>query len=364
MANRQPKVRIRELKRDGVDFVLTGVDLAFANSVRRVMMADLPTVAIDLVEVESNTTALADEFIAHRLGLIPLISTKCDSLMNYAKDCTCVSHCHNCTVELSLRVTCTLEGETFSVTSRHLEVRKGPWAAEQSDMPPDTNLLDQRDENFGHPAPERYTDAEPILIAKMRKGQELKLRCYAKKRIAKEHAKWSPCSAVGFEYDPHNKLRHTTYWFETDARDEWPVSANGREEAPPQDDEPFDYRAEPEKFYYNVETVGSLTPKEVVMEGIKGLISKLGHLTYTLDTMGGSGGADMEMDGAAQTNPGQMNGNAPYQYNAGSPNGVNGGMSSASPTAPGNWGMSPSGGNWGAPSGDWGANGAGGWSLG
>lgn len=99
-------------------------------------------------------------------------------------------------------------------------------------------------------------------------------------------------------------------------------------------------------------------------QGIKGLISKLGHLTYTLDTMGGSGGADMEMDGAAQTNPGQMNGNAPYQYNAGSPNGVNGGMSSASPTAPGNWGMSPSGGNWGAPSGDWGANGAGGWSLG
>jgi hypothetical protein len=34
--------------------------------------------------------------------------------------------------------------------------------------------------------------------------------------IAKYHAKWSPVSAVGYEYDPHNKLRHTTYWFETD----------------------------------------------------------------------------------------------------------------------------------------------------
>ena len=25
-------------------------------------------------------------------------------------------------------------------------------------------------------------------------------------------------SAVGYEYDPHNKLRHTTYWFEKDGK--------------------------------------------------------------------------------------------------------------------------------------------------
>lgn len=39
-----PSVRIREVKKDSVDFVLENVDLAFANSLRRVMMADLPTV--------------------------------------------------------------------------------------------------------------------------------------------------------------------------------------------------------------------------------------------------------------------------------------------------------------------------------
>lgn len=84
--------------------------------------------------------------------------------------------------------------------------------------------------------------------------------------IAKEHAKWSPCSAVGMEYDPYNKLRHTSYWYEINEKDEWPLSENAKEEEPPKEDEPFDFNAKPEKFYFEVETVGSMTPQEVVMK--------------------------------------------------------------------------------------------------
>lgn len=68
--------RIRHLEADNCEFVLSGTDASVANALRRVMLVDVPTIAIDLVEIEANSTVLNDEFIAHRLGLVPLVSSK------------------------------------------------------------------------------------------------------------------------------------------------------------------------------------------------------------------------------------------------------------------------------------------------
>ena len=46
-----PNVSVRKVTRDSVDMVLSGVDLSVANSLRRVFLAEIPTVAIDLVEI-------------------------------------------------------------------------------------------------------------------------------------------------------------------------------------------------------------------------------------------------------------------------------------------------------------------------
>lgn len=44
-------------------------------------------IAIDIVEIESNTTVLPDEFISHRLGMIPLISSNCEEGIRYTRVC-------------------------------------------------------------------------------------------------------------------------------------------------------------------------------------------------------------------------------------------------------------------------------------
>ena len=68
------KIKILELSRYATKFELYNTDLAVANALRRIMISEVPTMTIDLVEVRENTSALHDEFLAHRLGLVPLNS--------------------------------------------------------------------------------------------------------------------------------------------------------------------------------------------------------------------------------------------------------------------------------------------------
>lgn len=75
---RHPQVEVRRLTDDYCEFVLSNTDVSVANALRRIMIAEVPTIAIDLVEFENNTTVLNDEFLAHRLGLVPLVSDEAD----------------------------------------------------------------------------------------------------------------------------------------------------------------------------------------------------------------------------------------------------------------------------------------------
>lgn len=49
-----------------------GVDASIANAFRRILLAEVPTMAIETVYIFNNTSVIQDEVLAHRLGLIPI----------------------------------------------------------------------------------------------------------------------------------------------------------------------------------------------------------------------------------------------------------------------------------------------------
>jgi len=121
---RKPKIKVTHAEPALVKFELTGTDSSVANALRRIMMAEVPTMAIEYVNIIENDSVLFDEFLAHRMGLLPLTShyvgdippdfTTGRGFKEY-KDCNCFDGCGYCTAQFELDVTNT-EDKVLTVT--------------------------------------------------------------------------------------------------------------------------------------------------------------------------------------------------------------------------------------------------------
>lgn len=67
-------LKINIIKRSDfeLEFDLIGQTPALANAYRRIMLSEVPTMAIEKVYIYNNTSIIQDEILAHRIGLIPL----------------------------------------------------------------------------------------------------------------------------------------------------------------------------------------------------------------------------------------------------------------------------------------------------
>jgi len=93
-----------ELKNEGDKYIVVfeKTHNSIVNSIRRIILDEVPTFAIELVEVAKNDSPLYDETIAHRLGLIP-IKTDLDSY-NFKQTCKCGGiGCALCEVKMTLK---------------------------------------------------------------------------------------------------------------------------------------------------------------------------------------------------------------------------------------------------------------------
>ena len=164
-------LRVLEKSENYIRFILGDVDVAFANALRRIMISEVPTLAIDEVVILENTSPLFDEILAHRLGMIPLI-TDLDTYVLPSK-CDCKgAGCPQCQVTLTLEKEAT--DEPVMVYSRDLKSQD----------------------------PKIKAAIDKIPILKLAKGQRLLLEAYAKLGISQDHAKWQAATTATFKYMP------------------------------------------------------------------------------------------------------------------------------------------------------------------
>jgi DNA-directed RNA polymerase subunit D len=72
------KLELIKKKKGKVTFEIKDESVAYVNTLRRIFTTEVPTMAIATVEFRQNSSALYDEIIAHRLGLL-VLKTDLDS---------------------------------------------------------------------------------------------------------------------------------------------------------------------------------------------------------------------------------------------------------------------------------------------
>ncbi len=225
-------------------FLVRGVTPAFANGIRRAMVADVPTMAIDTVRFVENSSVMFDEQLALRLGLVPLTTPP---VGEFGEDDT---------VTLSIDV-------------------EGPATAYSGDLVSSDDLVRPADEN--------------VPIIELKDGQRLEAEADAVIDRGKNHAKHQGGVAVGYRHLQRVEVDGDLPEFE----DEEPriirgVVEDDGELVPTSE---FDHdlsnrypgkqvRVEdvPNAFVFHVETDGSFTVEELVTRAAETIAARATEL--------------------------------------------------------------------------------------
>ncbi|MBM3910747.1 MAG: DNA-directed RNA polymerase subunit D [Thaumarchaeota archaeon] len=140
---------------------LKNIPLQYANALRRICLNGVPVFAINTVDIIENSSVLADEGVAHRLGMIPL-KTDLSRFVEPSK-CECHSEtgCSNCRVMLMID-----SGDTDTTRT----VMSGEITSEDNTVKP---------------------VSDKIPIVQIAPGQKIKIEAYARLGRGIEHAKWN-----------------------------------------------------------------------------------------------------------------------------------------------------------------------------
>jgi DNA-directed RNA polymerase subunit L len=164
-------------------FEIHNIDLAIVNGIRRIIMTDIPNIGAigekldkeePTVNVKFNSGALHDEFIIHRIGLIP-ICMSADEIENYTDN------------------SLVLELNVNNTTNKKLNVRT-------SDFKGTLDGIELSNSKLQELFPPNKISKDTILITRLRPGEHLHLTANIVKRTGRDNASFNPVSLANFSY--------------------------------------------------------------------------------------------------------------------------------------------------------------------
>ena len=204
-------------EKDELVFELIGCDTSFANALRRILLAEVPTVALEYVYMWNNTSLIHDEVLAHRLGLVPLnVDARLFDTIEEGEDAT-----DRNTVVFQMKVSCgtaPAKSGRGEAGERTQDVDPGVLDNPNLDRAALAAAKKEAIETPGRPytkhvyssdliwmpqgdQAERFPDGirpihDNILLAKLRPGQEIELEAHGRVGNGRDHAKFSPVATA------------------------------------------------------------------------------------------------------------------------------------------------------------------------
>lgn len=182
------KIEITKLTHEVIEFDLVGVDPSIANALRRILLAEVPTVAIEHVWIAINNSIIQDEVLAHRVGLIPIKvdPKKLDYVVNDEET-------DRDTIVFHFDVECTPE---------IVKNKFGKDSYKNEDaLSGQLQWLPQGNQEELFPEGVRPV-LDDIVIAKLRPGQRIEFEAHCRKGVGKDHTKFSPVATASYRLLP------------------------------------------------------------------------------------------------------------------------------------------------------------------
>ncbi|XP_026494420.1 DNA-directed RNA polymerases I and III subunit RPAC1 [Vanessa tameamea] len=279
-----------------MEFDLIGIQPAFSNAFRRLMLSEVPSMAIEKVMIKNNTSIIQDEVLAHRLGLIPL---KADPRLFEYRPEDATEGTEFDTLEFSLKIKCTMNKSQpkDSFRTEDLYENHSVYSSAIKWQPIGNQASVHKEADIG-PV---HSD---ILISKMRPGHELDLHLVAVKGIGKDHAKFSPVATASYRLLPEITLTREVkgneatllqscfspgvIGLDTDGK---AYVRNARYDSCSRNVYRYDAIKDAvilsrirDHFIFNVESVGAMTPNIIFVEAVKILRDKCKSLLDELNS--------------------------------------------------------------------------------